>query len=115
MTSSKTSEPRPSREATLGADGLHVSRASGTVPASAPDDSRASAYADSESAEAAGDAARGSREASLGGAAPETPAAGGLASEDETLPQGERPGDPDPERDWAREYSRGSDRGSDSE
>lgn len=90
-----------SREAMLGADGLRVSKASGTVPATAPVEDRPSAYADAAPGAASPDESYASREASLGGSAPETAPAGGLAPEDERLPHGARPGDPDPERDWA--------------
>ena len=95
---------RGSREATLGAQGLRVSKAEDTVPATAPDDNRVSAYADTASGEDSGDEPRASREASLGANATSTAgtAAGGLAPEDQALPYGSRPGDPDPERDWTR-------------
>lgn len=91
---------RGSREAMLGADGLRVSKASGTVPSKAPDDRRPSAYADAAPAH---EGSTASREASLGGTAVETHPAGALAPEDERLPYGARPGDPEPERDWARD------------
>lgn len=97
-----TEEPfRASREASLGADGLNVSQASGTVPARAPDDSRQPAYADS--APASDDEFHASREASLGGPGSASMRAGVLGAEDPGLPQGSQPGDPDPERDWARD------------
>lgn len=94
---------RGSREAMLGADGLRVSKASGTVPAKRPDDSRPSAYADDDPEQVADDEVHASREASLGGTATEHHPAGELAAEDERLPYGARPGDPEPERDWARD------------
>lgn len=95
---------RGSREASLGADGLRISRAEGTTPARAPDDSRPPAYGGYDGEEE-GDAEKryASREAALGGPSPATPAAGGLAPEDEQLPRGARPGDPDPERNWAED------------
>lgn len=103
MTQGDTDETlRGSREATLGADGLNVSKASGTVPATAPDDSRPSAYANSE-ARTEGEAFNASREASLGGEVTATRAAGELVPEDPSLTQGAAPGDPDPERNWADE------------
>ena len=98
---------RGSREAMLGADGLRVSKASGTVPAKRPDDSRPSAYADADPAEAADNEVHASREASLGGTATENYPAGALAREDERLAYGTRPGDPDPERNWARDEGAG--------
>lgn len=98
---------RGSREAMLGADGLHVSKASGTTPAMRPDDARPSAYADDNPAKVADDEVHASREASLGGVAIETHPAGALAPEDERLPYGERPGDPKPERNWARDEKGG--------
>ncbi len=94
---------RGSREAMLGADGLRVSKASGTVPAKRPDDSRPSVYADDDPAKVADDEVHASREASLGGTATEHHPAGALAPEDERLPYGARPGDPEPERGWARD------------
>lgn len=90
---------RASREASLGADGLHVSQASGTVPATAPDDSRESAYADTTPTD--DDEFHASREASLGGSYSSSMRAGVLSPEDRELPAGAQPGDPDPERDWA--------------
>lgn len=101
---------RGSREAMLGADGLRVSKASGTVPAKRPDDSRPSAYADDDPAKVADDEVHASREASLGGTAAEKHPAGALAPEDERLPYGARPGDPDPERNWARDERTGKKR-----
>lgn len=98
---------RGSREAMLGADGLRVSKASGTTPAKKPDDSRPSAYADDDPAKVADDEVHASREASLGGTAAENHPAGGLAPEDEPLPYGARPGDPEPERNWARDEKGG--------
>lgn len=98
---------RGSREAMLGADGLHISKASGTVPAKRPDDSRPSAYADDDPAKVADDEVHASREASLGGTATENHPAGALAPEDERLSDDARPGDPDPERDWARDEGTG--------
>ena len=94
---------RGSREAMLGTEGLRVSRAQGTTPARAPDDSRPPAYGGYEQEGDADDAqARcASREAALGGSSSGMRAAGGLAPEDERLPHGARPGDPDPERNWA--------------
>jgi len=92
-----------SREAMLGSHGLRVSKASGTTPATRPDDSRPSAYADDTPEPVADDEVHASREASLGGTATGNPPAGGLAPEDQRLPYGARPGDPDPERDWARD------------
>ncbi|MFW5969753.1 MAG: hypothetical protein ACOCP9_03870 [Halofilum sp. (in: g-proteobacteria)] len=101
---------RGSREAMLGADGLRVSKASGTVPAKRPDDSRPSAYADDDSDKVADDEVHASREASLGGTATENHPAGALAPEDERLPYGARPGDPEPERDWAHDEGTGKKR-----
>lgn len=101
---------RGSREAMLGADGLRISKASGTVPAKRPDDSRPSAYADDDPAKSADDEVHASREASLGGAVSESHPAGVLAPEDERLPYGARPGDPEPERDWARDEKAGKKR-----
>ena len=98
---------RGSREAMLGADGLRISKASGTVPARRADDSRPSAYADDDPAKVADDEVHASREARLGGAATENHPAGALAPEDERLPYGTRPGDPDPERNWARDEGAG--------
>lgn len=98
---------RGSREAMLGADGLRVSKASGTVPAKRPDDSRPSAYVDDIPGEVADDEVHASREASLGGTATENHPAGALAPEDERLPYGARPGDPEPERNWARDEKTG--------
>lgn len=98
---------RGSREAMLGADGLRVSKASGTVPAKRPDDSRAPVYADDDPGKVADDEVHASREASLGGSATENHPAGALAPEDERLPYGARPGDPEPERDWARDEGTG--------
>lgn len=98
---------RGSREAMLGADGLRVSKASGTTPSKRPDDSRPSAYADDDPARVADDEVHASREASLGGTATENHPAGALAPEDERLPWGERPGDPKPEREWARDEKTG--------
>lgn len=98
---------RGSREAMLGADGLRVSKASGTTPATRPDDSRPSAYADDDPEPVAADEVHASREASLGGTATEKHPAGGLAPEDERLPYGARPGDPEPERNWARDEKAG--------
>jgi len=98
---------RGSREAMLGADGLRVSKASGTVPSKRPDDSRPSAYADDDPAKVIDDEVHASREASLGGTATENHPAGALAPEDESLPYGTRPGDPDPERNWARDEGAG--------
>lgn len=98
---------RGSREATLGAGGLRVSPASGTTPVRAPDVSRAPVYGgyhrdhDAEPRYA-------SREAALGGSSPAARAAGGLPSVGEQLPRGARPGDPDPERDWARDEGVGN-------
>jgi len=94
---------RGSREALLGAEGLRVSKASGTVPAQRPDDTRPSAYADDDPAKVADDEVHASREASLGGTVTESHPAGELAPEDERLPYGARPGDPEPERNWARD------------
>ena len=94
---------RGSREAMLGADGLRVSKASGTVPAKSPDAARPSAYAGDQPAKVADDEVHASREASLGGTASENHPAGALAPEDERLPYGARPGDPEPERNWARD------------
>lgn len=96
-----------SREAMLGADGLRISKASGTVPAKRPDDSRRAVYADEDPARVADDEVHASREASLGGTAIENHPAGALAPEDERLPYGARPGDPEPERDWARDEKAG--------
>jgi hypothetical protein len=90
---------RASREASLGADGLNVSQASGTVPATAPDDSRESAYAGTTPTD--DDEFHASREASLGGSYSSSMRAGVLSPEDSELPPGAQPGDPDPERDWA--------------
>lgn len=101
---------RGSREAMLGADGLRVSRASGTTPATRPDDSRPSAYAGHDPEPVADDEVHASREASLGGTATENHPAGGLAPEDERLPYGARPGDPEPERNWARDEQAGKKR-----
>lgn len=101
---------RGSREAMLGADGLRVSKASGTTPAKRPDDSRPSAYADDNPATVADDEVHASREASLGGTAAENHPAGALAPEDERLTYGARPGDPEPERDWARDEKAGKKR-----
>jgi hypothetical protein len=98
---------RGSREAMLGADGLRVSKASGTTPSRKPDDSRPSAYADDHPDKVADDEVHASREASLGGTATENHPAGALAPEDERLPYGARPGDPDPERHWARDEKGG--------
>ena len=98
---------RGSREAMLGAGGLRITKASGTVPAKCADDSRPSAYADDHPAIVADDEVHASREASLGGTAVENHPAGALAPEDERLPYGARPGDPDPERNWARDEGAG--------
>lgn len=94
---------RGSREASLGADGLRISKAVSTTPAHAPDDSRPPAYAEHDREE--GEEVRyASREAALGGHSVPVRPAGGLPPEDEeALPRGSRPGDPDPERDWAEE------------
>jgi len=90
---------RASREASLGAGGLHVSQASGTVPSTPPDDSRESAYAGTTPTES--DDFQASREASLGGSCSSSKPADVLSPEDGELPPGAQPGDPDPERDWA--------------
>lgn len=92
---------RGSREATLGADGLNVSQASGTVPASPPDDDRPSVYADADPDAATDDEFHASREASLGGSVSVNMRAGVLSPDDPGFSQGSQPGDPDPERDWA--------------
>lgn len=94
---------RGSREATLGTEGLRVSTASGTVPATAPDDNRPPVYADSKPEIAAEEEFHASREANLGGSAVAARPAGGLVPEDRTCPRGTAPGDPEPEREWARE------------
>ncbi len=93
---------RGSREATLGADGLRISRAGDATPARSQDDSRPPVYADDPSVAAPqeGDAAR---EAVLGGPSSNTRPASGLAPEDESLARGAGPGDPDPERDSSEE------------
>jgi len=97
-----TEEPlRASREASLGAGGLSVSQASGTVPARPPDESRQPVYAGS--APASDDEFHASREASLGGPGAAGVPADVLGTEEAGLPQGSQPGDPEPERDWARE------------
>ena len=89
---------RGSREATLGATGL--SRPISTVPAHAPDETRPPFYGESAPQQSSPPEPRASREASLGGAVPDTTPGGGLAAEDEELPYGAAPGAPDPERNW---------------
>ena len=104
MKQKEPEEPlRGSREASLGADGLHVSKATDTMPSRAPDDERPSAYADADADAAPEDEFHASREASLGGTPSVSRPAGGLAPEDQPLPPGAVPGDPDPERDWAND------------
>ena len=92
---------RGSREATLGARGL--SKAISTVPARAPHDTRPPIYGAPAPHTPSAQGPRASREASLGGAVPDTTPGGGLAAEDEVLPYGACPGEPDPERDWGRD------------
>ena len=101
-TAGETEPPlRGSREATLGATGL--SKAIAPVPAHAPDDTRAPVYGASAPQPSSTPELRASREASLAGTAPPTAPGGGLAAEDEVLSYGACPGEPEPERDWARD------------